>query len=480
MPRSTEPYRFSLALPSRFGRLLSAVLLVLPAFACSSPPPPPPTAESLAATSQDADVQSLIDEKRAAALAAPDDKQAWGILGQAFEANGFHAQAITSYEYAIAIGDGEALPWYRIGICQQEQGDLVAAADAFATAAELDPALPSVHWRLGWALLGLGRFAEAEESLTRAAERDTEHSAPLLGLARADLEQGRPAEAAARLEPRLARPGASSYSRFLLANAYRGLGREDDSARLLASLGGTAPSPPEWDDPTTEALSVFRVGYGQRSEEAQDLLKKGRVDRAVPLLEELHRRRPEDVMTSINLAAGYIASGRLDESLELLEGLEASHGDRFNVVMNLAAVHLMAGRADEALEYGERAATIDPSKLRPHELIGIVWLNRGEHRKALEPLTRAVQLAPNSLSSLTALANAQVRSGLWASARDSFARSATLSPNRADLFLGLARSETEIGNTEAARKALDRAEALGLPASGPQRDELEALRTRLP
>lgn len=480
MSRPIHSPRTIPAIRGHLGWPALAIPTLLLAFACSSPPPTPPSAESLAATSQDADVQILIDERRSAALAAPDDKQAWGILGQAFEANGFYPQAITSYEYAIAIGEGEALPWYRIGICQQEQGDLAAAADAFAKAAELDPELPSVYWRQGWALLGLGRFAEAEASLARAAELDPEHSAPLLGLARADLEQGRPAEAAARLEPRLARPGADTYTRFLLANAYRQLGRGDESARLLTSLGGGAPSPPEWEDPTTEALNALRVGFGQRSEEAQDLLQKGRVDRALPLLEELHRRRPEDVMTKINLAAGYIASGRLDESLELLEGLESSHGDRFNVVMNLAAVHLMAGRTDQALEYGERAAAIDPTKPRPHELIGIVWLNRGEHRRALEPLGKAVQLAPNSLSSLTALANAQVRSGLWASARDSFARSAALSPNRADLYLGLGRCEVEIGNFEAAHGALDRAEALGLPPGGPQRNELEALRARLP
>lgn len=479
MPNTTHWTLRAAPRPSR--RLLSTVvvLLLLLQIACKSAPPPP-TAEALATASQDPDVQALLDRTLAAALAAPEDKEAWGILGQALEANGFFPRAITAYEHAIAIGDGEPLPFYRVAMCHQAQGDLAAAADAFAAAAAQDPDLPSVHWRQGWALLALGKLDQAEASLQRAADRDPEHSAPRLGLARIDLERGHPTEAAARLEPGVANGTADAYTRFLLATAYRQLGRGEEAERLLASLGSAPPQPPEWPDPLGEALQSFRVSYGNRSEEAQKLLQTGQIDRAVPLLEALHQQRPSDVLATTNLAAGYIAAGRLDQALTLLEGLEESHGDRYTVMMNLAAVHLMAGRLDQALDYGEKAAAIDPTKPRTQELIGIIWLNRGEPRKALEPLERAVRLAPQSLSSITALAQAQVRSDLWASARDSFTRAIALSPRRADLYLGLGRSQVELGASDEARRALDQAEALGLPPSGPQRAELDTLRTRLP
>ena len=83
---------------------------------------------------------------------------------------------------------------------------------------------------------------------------------------------------------------------------------------------------------------------------AQDLMKAGRNGEAVPILEHLHRTRPQDVRVTTLLIEAYLASGRADAAVTLSRTRAEEGGAREpNLWLQLSRACREAGRGDEAV-----------------------------------------------------------------------------------------------------------------------------------
>ncbi len=135
------------------------------------------------------------------------------------------AAAEACYREALAVDDRNALAWHNLGACAQARNHFETAVQAFARAAELDPA--RVDARLQWALCERVRGKPAAARLALAKldpARLTPEMAARLG-AEWDL-LGEPAAAAHAYEQALTHGNAGLMLRVALAQ----LGSGDDSA----------------------------------------------------------------------------------------------------------------------------------------------------------------------------------------------------------------------------------------------------------
>ena len=138
-------------------------------------------------------------------------------------------------------------------------------------------------------------------------------------------------------------------------------------------------------DPTRVALST---------DQAAVELARGRASRAVGLLREAIRRRPDDPSLQRDLAGSLLAAGHAEEALSLFRSI-AAHSDQSS------AIHLDLGRAAlEAGEYaaGQRAAeealSLAPENLEALHLLGAAAVGAGRHAAARLAYRRILRARP--------------------------------------------------------------------------------------
>lgn len=81
----------------------------------------------------------LAHVARSWVLAAPDDGEAWYILGVAYGRLGDHEQEIAAYEHAVQVGPWASGAWGNLGAAYFDVRRYGEAAEAFGKAMQLDP-----------------------------------------------------------------------------------------------------------------------------------------------------------------------------------------------------------------------------------------------------------------------------------------------------------------------------------------------------
>lgn len=103
-----------------------------------------------------------------ALLLNPQYTAARAYFGLALDQSG--GDGLLELERAVAASPGDPLPHFFLGLHWRAQGDPAAAVDSLMTAAELDPANPSIAAELGGAFEDLGEMTAALAALRHAAE----------------------------------------------------------------------------------------------------------------------------------------------------------------------------------------------------------------------------------------------------------------------------------------------------------------------
>ncbi|MHB1326844.1 MAG: tetratricopeptide repeat protein [Gemmatimonadales bacterium] len=144
----------------------------------------------------------------AAAQLRPSAADAWLHLGVSREGLGDLDRAIAAYRRAIDLGgNGRATALFNAGNVLRKQGALVAAATAFADAAQTAPEAADVWLNLGNVQRELGRLPEARTSLERAIELKPDWAEAKWNLGLVQLASGRLAEGWSGYAHRWARAG---------------------------------------------------------------------------------------------------------------------------------------------------------------------------------------------------------------------------------------------------------------------------------
>lgn len=140
-----------------------------------------------------------------------------------------------------ALNPSSPRPSFSLGVYQEAQGRLEAAADAYRTSLGIDPAFAEARYGLGNVLHGEGRLQEAEGAYREALRIDPEHISARENLGIALYEQGDYTEAARCFSEVIRREPRHAAAQHNLGMTLLGLDRRCDALPYLrrgSSLDG--------------------------------------------------------------------------------------------------------------------------------------------------------------------------------------------------------------------------------------------------
>ena len=450
--------------------LAFACLIALTALGCAdAPTADEPAAPSL--STADEEVRVLIQELLASARATPRSGEMRGRLGMAYEVNGFADSALDSYGQAAALDSGEFRWPYFAALLLAKRGDVDAAIAAMRSAIAINDGYIPAWLSLGAWLREQGDVVAAKNAYRRA-EALGAGSPAIAGLALIALHDGKPAEAAALLEPVNATLDHPHLHR-MLGRAYRALGRAED-ARIAFARGASA-TPLQWRDPLQEDKTKYLAGFRGQLVHAQKLLRAGQHEPALAMLTPWQATHGEDAALLSTLAGGYLSAGKREQALEILRvGLRA-HPEDHHFHFQMALWQRDRGDLAAAKEHLRRSLALNPAQPQAHEELAALYVREQRYGAALDSFDSAIAHgAPNAADLLRTSGAAAAVRGDWADAIDRLRRATERDPSATRAFVQLARALAESGRIDEAKTALDWADRLGT-----HRGEIAAARGRV-
>lgn len=297
--------------------------------------------------------------------------------------------------------------------------EVLIQSGSYAQAVEALRVLPEPSGRkdylLGFALIQLYRFDEAEEALRRAVEDDPTQIDRLHALAKSLLEQGKNLAAISILDQALAieaRPDLYFARAMCALRAGRTGQAEKD---LEASLAGQARNP--------EAL--YKLGRLE--------LDRGRYEAAAERLRVCLEVTPDHTEARFSLGVADLRMGNAEASIVAFEKVLEAVPGHVGALYNLARAFQAEGRpadAQEALtlfrrmsavqdevDFLEQAVQKNPENVDGRLALVNKLLELGRSERALQQATIARQLAPQQPLVYKLLAGALARLGRDADAR---------------------------------------------------------------
>jgi tetratricopeptide (TPR) repeat protein len=448
--------------------LIGAIAATLGWWIARPQPLEPPRIEALG--SMDPEVAALLRELRAAIEQDRSSANAWGRFAMGCEANGFVGAARAAYETAFHLAPDEPRWAYRLALVTSRLGEHESALATLTRVNELAPDYGPAWCRRGLWLLDRADAAGAEQAFNRALALDANDPAASIGLARVHLQRREHNRAAVVLEGVLERQPGDRYALQLLGTAYRRLGRIDDASFALA-VG--ASGEPSWRDPWSAEVGEFRRGFATLLKAATAEAMAGRLDRALPILEELRRRNPDDVSLANHTAEVLMSAGRAGDAIRLLTPMQ---GGRANAETHLAlaSAYLASGDVALASEHADRAIATHAPGARALALKGLIAWRGGTPDEAMELFEQARVRDPRDVKLLAWIGLIHLETGRTRDAASEFSDVLRRDPLQPDALAGLAMARHALGAREEAALALARAEQIA-----PDHPRVKEARARL-
>ncbi|MBI5362934.1 MAG: tetratricopeptide repeat protein [Planctomycetes bacterium] len=420
----------------------------------------------------DPEVLELVRVKVEAATRSRGDARAHGVLGLVYSANGLWEAAEGSLANATRLAPDD--PWWRVqhAIALREAGDGARAKTELAEVARALPSEAGVQQRLAQWLLEEGDVAGARAGFERALALVPDQPDLLVGLAgafvaREDWKTG--FDLAARA---LRRDPSAKSAHYQAGLALRGLGRAAEAERELALGLGAKP---RWiDDPSSREAREFRVSFVAQVGDATDLMLQGKHALALPILERVLAKRPDDVNVLGNAAACLQETGNPARGLELLKRALVLDDQAFATHLNLVDAYVRLKQLDDAERHAVRSCQLAPELGRAHLARARVLMLKDQFEPAYLALRESARLDANNPTVYVALVEACAKLMRADEARAWCQRAVELDPLHLPSRVNLAYMTLVAGDLDAAKAQVDE-----LVRIAPENERVQALKREL-
>lgn len=349
------------------GIRLFFVGLALFAGSCAGPVPPVPT---VSVDGFDPEVRDVILTTQKQALAEPSSGQASGRFGMALHAHAVYPTAALAYRRAIRLEPKEFAWRYYLALVDQQSSQPDQALDALSAALRIRPDYLPAQLRKADVLFQLGRLRESEAIYKPILAADPASASALYGIAKVKYADG-DASAAEDFYSRACRAyptfGAAYYG---LGAVERGQGQEAEAAKNFELAQRYSSDSPPVADPMLDQVQALATGIHYRLAKSDQLAKKGNMEEAAQLNEQMLERDPENFSVLLNLL--YLA--------------------RF--------VERLAGQADALYS---KARQINPQVPLVYDYYGLVLARQGKFDVAAAAFRKALELKPDYAEAHAAL-----------------------------------------------------------------------------
>lgn len=406
----------------------------------------------------DPDVVALARTQSASARLHPEDPGLRANLALVYEANELWEEGARAWADALALDPEQPVWRYHRSICLQQHGEGAAALVELRQVAAHSPDFPAARHRLGEMLLDADDLDGAQIEF-EASIRLVDYAPDCyIGLAEVMLRKEQHARAAELCTRALALDPGSRRAHYDLGLAYRGLGRlEEAEVELNRGLNAGKRF---LSDPLTTQLESYREGYSIRFAEAARFMKEGNAQAAIPILESLLRKHPNDVNVLDNLASSYIDVGRAQAARPLLLKAKELDPGQFATFLNLARAELALQNLPEASVNAEKAVELAPKLGAAYSMRASVALAAGRSEDAYRDLKSAVEFDASSGIDFGRLGQV---SSLLKRVREAvgyYETAARLMPDSVAAQAGLANIYFRVGEQHKALLAFERARRL--------------------
>jgi tetratricopeptide (TPR) repeat protein len=261
----------------------------------------------------------------------------------------------------------------------------------------------------GRSLLDRGETDRARDSLARALEIDSGDATVhyLLGLTWLRDDRMSPAiealEQAIRLDP------AHLDARLQLGAVFESLDRTDEAiAQYQAAFDRALPATSQHE------VAARRLRYAVATRHA----KRGEVEIALGMFEELARDYPDNVLIVYSAAVANLLTNRLPAARAAFEHVIMLDPAYVNAYLNLATIDENEGRLQDAIGNLRQVIALDPegpaaerAEVRLLIIEGHLLNQQGNRAEANAAFERALELEPQNRVALNALAANHQRSG---------------------------------------------------------------------
>ena len=157
--------------------------------------------------------------------------QAHVVLGQMMIREEFEDKAVPEFQQALAMDPRIPMAHFLLGEIYLFKSKVNLALDEFHKELEINPILWLAYWRMGDAYTRLEKWDEAENALKQAIWLNQNFTGPYILLGKVELKKGDAGLAAGFLEKALKMDPNNYSAHYLLASAYKELGRTADASR---------------------------------------------------------------------------------------------------------------------------------------------------------------------------------------------------------------------------------------------------------
>ncbi|MBL8897327.1 MAG: tetratricopeptide repeat protein [Planctomycetes bacterium] len=331
-----------------------------------------------------------------------------------------HAEAVESFELAVALGDQEAKTFHNLGVCYERIGSYGAAIAAFRQAIQIDPTWDESRRSLAGLFRRLGRNDEAIELCRGRLALDPTDARALIDLGDALLWRNEltppavMAEAQALYERAIARDPARARARVGLANA---LSYQGELEQAIACCRKAIEVEPQYAN-AHRKLGILLEDAGRREEavacyrkcielDAKNafalvdlgncLAKLGQVEASIPEFRKALLIDPQQPMAHFALGNKLAMLGRHEEGLKSAQRAAALDPGMPQAPLVIGMCLRAMGELDEAEAAFHRAIELAPELTDAHSELGLLRETQGDVQGALECYARVVELRPRSV-----------------------------------------------------------------------------------
>jgi tetratricopeptide (TPR) repeat protein len=362
--------------------------------------------------------------------------EAYGRLGEIYQAYGLNDAAIACYSDAHILESGEFKWPYYLGYVLQTSGDLRQALSNYRIALQLRAGDEITIHRLANANLSLDQLDEAEKLYQQELSQDAKSVAAMDGLGRVALAHRQFAKAIEYLNVALAIDPQAAYLHYPLGMAYRGLGNMEKAQDELNKHG---PAAPELTDHYLEEVQEIKTGKADLWAKASQQMAANNLPEAIASYRKLVESNGQDAVARTYLGTALARAGNTQAAIQQFTEALRIAPNNAETHYCLGVVLATMGNDEQAIEHFRATIHGDPQFPEVHFQFANVLMRTRRYDEAAAEYKRAMESDSHNTFASVMRAMALVRLGHYKDARSVLEQAHSAAPSDFDIDNALAR-----------------------------------------
>ena len=328
-----------------------------------------------------------------------------------------YAQAMVERRKVLELDPGHITNYYDLAFIHFIRGEYPEAEELIAEGQRRAPDYPSFFHLLGRIRFKQRKFDAALDNLKQAIQLDSTSAAMFTDLAKTQVKVGDFQEAAQACRRSIAMAPLDKDPYFVLVNALRRLGQQEESQRVLAEFRRLD----QLQDKIEDQLRM--LGNEPSDHEARAMLgllyiRQERFSEAAESYLLATRLAPDSMRYHNNLGNLYLRLQKYERAIQTYTEALRLAPDYAEAHYNLGQAYLHTQRFEEAKRSLLQARQYRPEDADGNYFLGLLYAREGKYERAAEVFEQALKTRPDFLDARQKLAVSYLKLGRYEESKE--------------------------------------------------------------